>query len=188
MSRLAITGANGFVARHLTALAAAKGVEVVGAVRSGAAAETVRRAGGRPVLVPALEPEPLVQAFSGADAVVHLAQIGGERGGATFEAVNVAGTRAVALASATARVPRVAFLSGLGVARFGQSRRCTNGYFLSKLAAEVELYRSGREVVVFRPSYVVGAGDAFVPALLSEIDAGEVEMVGDGASACSRSA
>jgi NADH dehydrogenase len=180
MSRLAITGANGFVARHLTTLAAAQGVEVVGAVRSEAAAETVRRAGGRPVLVPALEPEALAMAFSGVAAVVHLAQIGAERDGASFEAVNVAGTRAVAVAAGVARVPRVAFLSGLGVARFGQSHRCTNGYFLSKLAAEVELYRSGLEVAVFRPSYVVGPGDAFLPPLLAEIEASEVEMAGDG--------
>jgi len=180
MSRLAITGANGFVARHLTTLAAAQGVEVVGLVRSEAAAETVRRAGGRPVLVPALEPETLVLAFSGATAVVHLAQIGAERDGATYEAVNVAGTRAVAVAAAVARVPRVAFLSGLGVARFGQSRRCTNRYFLSKLTAEVELYRSGLQVAVFRPSYVVGPGNAFIPSLLAEIEAGEVEVVGDG--------
>ena len=178
--RLAITGANGFVGRHLATLAAAQGVEVVGVVRSPAGAEAVRRAGGRPALVRGLEPEALAEAFAGAAAVVHLAQIGAERGDATYEAVNVAGTRAVASAASRAGARRVALLSGLGVARFGLARRCTNGYFLSKLAAEVELFRSGLEATAFRPSYVVGPGDAFVPALLAEMAGGQVELVGDG--------
>ena len=42
-----------------------------------------------------------------------------------------------------AGVGRLVFLSGLGVAHYGQARRCTNPYFLSKLAAELELHRSG---------------------------------------------
>src|SRR5580765_6849238 len=117
--RLAITGANGFVGRHLMTLAAARGVEVVGVVRSPAGAEAVRQAGGRPALVRGLEPEALAVAFAGAAAVVHLAQIGAERGDATYEAVNVAGTRAVASAASRAGARRVAFMSGLGVARFG---------------------------------------------------------------------
>ena len=180
-ARIAITGANGFVGRQLATLAAAQGVEVVGVVRSEAAAGAVRRAGGRPVLVPGLEQEAaLAEAFAGAAAVVHLAQIGAERGGASYEAVNVAGTRAVAAAASRGGVPRVVFLSGLGVARFGMARRCTNGYFLSKLAAEVELYRSGLEVAVFRPSYVVGPGDAILPRVLGEMARGEVELPGDG--------
>jgi nucleoside-diphosphate-sugar epimerase len=180
MTRLAITGANGFVARHLTALALSQGVEVVGLVRSEAAAATVMKNGARPVVVPGLEPGPLAAAFSGADAVVHLAQIGGERPGATYESVNVAGTRAVAAAASQARVPRLGYFSGLGVAHYGMARRCTNAYFLSKLAAEVELYRSGLEVAVFRPSYIIGPGDGFVGASLAEIATGQIEMPGDG--------
>ncbi len=66
------------------------------------------------------------------------------------------------------------------MARYGQSPRCTNPYFLSKLVAEVALFRSGREAVVFRPSYVVGPGDGFVSRLVAEMAAGEVEQAGDG--------
>jgi nucleoside-diphosphate-sugar epimerase len=114
-------------------------------------------------------------------AVVHLAQIGAERGGATYDAVNVGGTRAVIDACRRAGVPRVVYFSGLGVSSYGRVRRCTNRYFLSKLAAEVELYRSGLECAVFRPSYIVGLGNGFVPRLAREIAAGEVELPGDAA-------
>ena len=111
---------------------------------------------------------------------MHLAQIGAERRGATYDAVNVGGTERLIEAARTAGVERVVYLSGLGVARYGLAPRCTNPYFLSKLAAEVALFRSGRDTVVFRPSYIVGPGDAFVPMLLKAMATGEVQRPGDG--------
>lgn len=178
--RIAVTGANGFVGRHLTRHASASGWEVVGIVRSDAAATVVRQAGGRPVILGGRDPEAFPRALEGARAIVHLAQIGAERDGATYETVNLAGTKKALEGAARAGVGRVVYFSGLGVTRYGLERRCTNGYFLSKLASEVELFRSGREVVVFRPSFVVGPGDAFVAGVLVEMAEGEVERPGDG--------
>jgi len=180
VDRLAVTGANGFVGRHLTRHASALGWEVVGVVRSREAARAVRDAGGRPVVLAGPDPDAAARALEGCRAAVHLAQIGAERDGATYEAVNLGGTERLVDAARRADVPRVVCFSGLGVARYGLAPRCTNRYFLSKLAAEVALYRSGRDVVVFRPSYVVGPGDAFVPGLLREMAEGVVEQAGDG--------
>lgn len=179
-ARIAITGANGFVGLQVVSRAAASRVDVVGIVRSEGAARAVSEAGGRPARVPALHADPLTPILQGVDAVVHLAQIGGERPGVTYEDVNVAGTRAVVEAARRAGVPRVVYFSGLGVARYGQARRCTNRYFLSKLEAEVAVYESGLHVVVFRPSYIVGPGDAFVRRLAEDVSRGEVELPGDG--------
>ncbi|MFI5183484.1 MAG: NAD-dependent epimerase/dehydratase family protein [Vicinamibacteria bacterium] len=178
--RLVVTGANGFVGRHLIRRATARRAEVVGIVRTEAAAAAVANAGGRPVVVPALEASALAPVLAGASAVVHLAQIGAERPGVTYQAVNVEGTRAVVEAARFAGVTRMALFSGLGVAHYGQSRRSTNPYFLSKWAAELELLRSGLTPVVFRPSYIVGPGDALVPEFAQEIAAGIVELPGDG--------
>ncbi len=178
--RLAVTGANGFVGRHVVAHAAESGWDVVGIVRSHAASEVVRETGGRPLVLESADEEALARAFEGSQSVVHLAQIGAERAGQTYEAVNVGLTERVLVACRRAEVPRVVYFSGLGVARYGMSRRCTNGYFLSKLAAETLLFRSDRESVVFRPSYLVGPGDAFVRAALTAMAAGEVERPGDG--------
>jgi len=177
---LAVAGANGFVGRNLVAVASARGWDVVGIVRSEAGAQVVREAGGRPVSLPVWDPEPLAAALAGVRAVVHLAQIGAERGGGAYEDVNVGGTRRLIDAARRAGAGRIVYFSGLGVARYGMSRRCTNRYFLSKLACEVELYRSGVGVVVFRPSYILGPGDALVRALLGQMAAGEVERPGDG--------
>ncbi len=177
--RIAVTGANGFVGRQLTRYASALGWEVLGVVRSEAAARTVVESGGRAVVLGS-EPGTLAGAIAGCRAVVHLAMIGGERGGATYDAVNVAGTERVIAAARAAGVSRVVAFSGLGVARYGLAPRCTNRYFLSKLAAEVALFRSDRAALVFRPSYVVGPGDAFVPRLLEGMAKGEVARPGDG--------
>jgi nucleoside-diphosphate-sugar epimerase len=140
----------------------------------------VREAGGRPVHVRALNSSPLARAFAGAEAVVHLAQIGSERGGVTYEAVNVVGTRNVITAAREAGVPRVVLFSGLGVAHYGMTRRCTNPYFLSKLTSELELFRSDRKAVVMRPSYLVGPGDGLVSSLLRDLASGQCERPGDG--------
>jgi NADH dehydrogenase len=180
MTRLAVTGANGFVGQQLLSVAAREGLEVVGIVRSEKGAAAISHVGARASVVPRLEAEPLTAALAGAQAVVHLAMIGSEREGRTYEAVNVQGTRAVVEAARRAGVPRVVLFSGLGVAHYGMSRRCTNPYFLSKLAAEVELFRSGGEAVVFRPSYIVGPGDGLVTRILAEMASGEIVRVGDG--------
>lgn len=180
MKRIAVTGANGFVGRHVVRRAVAAGWEVVGVVRSEAAARMVHEDGGHACEIVGRDPEALVRALDGCAAVVHLAQIGAERGGSTYEAVNVRFTERVIEDARHAGVPRAVYFSGLGVARYGMAPRCSNPYFLSKLAAETILFRSGLEGVVFRPSYVVGPGDAFVPTVVKALDGGEVERPGDG--------
>lgn len=175
-----MTGANGFVGRHLIRRARANGRDVTGVVRSEAAASTVSAAGGGPAVVEDLESEGLAATFQGAAAVVHLAAIGAAQPGHDCLDVNLGGTRRVIAAARAAGVRRIVYFSGLGVARYGMARRCTNPYFLSKLAAEVELLRSGLEAVVFRPSYILGPGDGLVSGLMAQMAAGTVEQVDDG--------
>src|SRR5262245_1862692 len=178
--RIAVTGANGFVGRQVVLEASAGGHEVVGVVRSAASAPDVASAGGRAAVVSNLEARGLAAAFAGARAVVHLASIGAERPGQTYDDVNLGGMRRVLEAARSAGVQRVVYFSGLGVASYGVRRRSTNRYFLSKLAAEIELYLSDREAAVFRPSYILGPGDGLVPDLVSQMAGGELGRVGDG--------
>ncbi len=181
MKRIAVTGANGFVGRHLLRHAVARGHEVVGVVRSEAASRAVREDGGQPCEMMGRDPEALVRALDGCEALVHLAQIGAERGGSTYEAVNVGLTERVLDDARHAGVPRALYFSGLGVAHYGMKPRCTNPYFLSKLAAETILFRSGIEGVVFRPSYVVGPGDTLSLQVQKAVAGGGLERPGDGA-------
>ncbi|MBN2370026.1 MAG: NAD-dependent epimerase/dehydratase family protein [Vicinamibacteria bacterium] len=178
--RIAITGANGYLGRHLTAFLRLKGHEVVGVVRSSRAVAAVVASGGRPAIVDGLEPRGLARAFQGCDTVAHLAGVSAERGEETYATTNVNGTRGVIQAARTAEARRIVFISGLGVAHYGILRRATNDYFKAKLTVEEMLRDSDREAIVFRPSYIVGPGDELIPALLREMEIGEVEVVGDG--------
>ena len=177
---LAVTGANGFVGRVLIRRASAEGWRVTGLVRSHSGAGLVARDGGRPHAVGELETERLVEGLRGARAVVHLAQIGSERDGASYEHVNVQGTRRVVEAALASGVERLVYLSGLGVAHYGMTPPCTNPYFLSKLSAELELFRSKLEAAVFRPSYILGPESEFLSDLLQQMQHGELEIVGAG--------
>lgn len=177
--RIAVTGASGFVGSHLLRAAAEAGTRVLAVVRSEDSARRVRALGADAVVAP-LRGQELALALAGSDAVVHLAHIGSERHGQTYQAVNVEGTRQVATAAATAGVGRVVMFSGLGVARYGLAPRVTDPYFRSKLEAERELFAAGVEAVVFRPSYILGAGDGFVPFVLEQARAGVLELPGDG--------
>jgi len=179
MTRLVVAGASGFIGRHLVRAATGAGHDVAGLVRSARAADSVRTAGGRPIELTD-DAVALAKALEGREALVHLAQIGAEHGGDTYESVNVGLTARLVEAAHAAGLARIVAFSGLGVARYGQSRRVTSRYFLSKLRAEGLVFGSGLDAVVFRPSYVVGPGDGFVPSVLRAMEAGEVECPGDG--------
>ena len=178
--RVVVTGANGFVGRHVVAAAVRRGLQAVGVVRSPAGAAAVKAAGGRALALARLSSPELRAASQGARAIIHLAMIGSERAGATYSAVNVEGTRSIARVAIESGATPLVIFSGLGVAHYGQGARTTNRYFLSKLEAEIEVYRSGVPAVVFRPSYILGPTDGLMTMLLKDLESGVVEVPGDG--------
>jgi nucleoside-diphosphate-sugar epimerase len=169
------------VGRQVVSLAVAERWEVVAVVRNPEAHQRAIATGARAVTVSAFTEEELAAAFSGCRAVVHLANIGAERGEDTYEVVNVEGTRKAARAARAAGVDRFVYFSGLGVAHYGMKRHTTNAYFRSKLRAEASLFEELPDVAVFRPSYLIGPRDGLMTQLLADIAQGEVEIPGDGA-------
>lgn len=178
--RIAVTGAGGFVGRHLVRAACRSGFDVVGIVRSEAGARSVTDSGGIVGYAQRLSASHLKECLAGAGTVVHLAQIGVEQESGTFETVNVLGTREVLAAAREAGARLLVFFSGLGVARYGLCRRTTNAYFLSKLTSEAHVFREFRDAVVFRPSYILGPGDGLSTWLLASLASGFLEQPGSG--------
>ena len=180
--KVAIIGANGFVGRHLVELLVRQGRPVLGVVRSDEGARVVREHGGTPFRVQDLHEsgtKSLVPARQGCAGLVDTASVSAAAGAP--DRTDPSGLVNVLGACRTAGVPKFVFLSGLGIAHYGMNPHCTNPYFLAKMAGEVALFRSELGVVVFRPSYIFGAGDEFLSPLIRRVASESVlEVPGTG--------
>ena len=147
--RIAVTGASGFIGRHLVAHFAARGDQVV------------------PVRRP-FEPSTLLATLHGADAVVHLAGVVSALREQDYFVANVDGTRAVAAAARTAGIPliHISSLAAAGPASpraprsEDEANAPINAYGRSKLGGEREVAAlDGLRWTILRPGVVYGPGD-----------------------------
>jgi dihydroflavonol-4-reductase len=168
-----ITGATGFLGRHLVRALVEQGHTVRALVRSDAPG--LEKDGARPIHGDVLEPGTLAPACAGAEVVFHLAGQVQHRGSPTaLYDLHVDGTRNVLAAAEAAKVARVVHVSTSGtialstrgdrVARedapyaIEAARRWP--YYLSKIYAEkVALEPRGVPVVVVSPSLLLGPED-----------------------------
>lgn len=172
LPRVLVTGANGFVGRHLQRTLSALGIEYRTAVRSAATAGDPRCCVvgdiGRP-------DTSWSAALDGIDVVVHLAgrahilQETAKDPRSEFMRVNADGTANLATAAAAAGVQRLLYVSSVGVlgSSSGDSPftaastpRPHNAYTESKLAGEVAARSAGAHlgVVVVRAPLIYGSG------------------------------
>lgn len=174
MKRIFITGATGFLGRHLCHAASAQHHEIMAAVRS-RASWAWPLPFVRPIEVPALgSPTQFpTSLLDGVDTVIHMAaRVHAMRESAAdplaeFRRVNVEGTRQLALAAA-GRVQRFVFISSVhAMCRtadrvLNETSPCQpdSPYGRSKWEAEQVLWevsqRTGLQVVVLRPAPVYG--------------------------------
>lgn len=154
-----LVGGAGFVGRHTVKLFAAQGWRVRVLSRDTIAADFVKTAGypGQIIVQYAdiTKPETLVGKFAGSDAVVNLVSILAESGRQTFRAINVDGAKLVAEAAALAQVKTLVHISALSVG-------ATHAHYAaSKKAGEEAVRAAFPNVVVLRPSLIVGPEDGF---------------------------
>src|SRR3989449_3094662 len=156
MMKIAITGASGFVGRHLTRQLASEGHELVlvarGVDRRDPSAIHLPQA--HFVQVGLSDPAALAQAFTGCDAVAHCAGINRELGRQTFQRVHIEGTRNLVEAARGAGVRKIALMS------FLRARpNCGSPYHESKWAAEEIIRNSGLDYTIVKAGMVYGRGD-----------------------------
>ena len=122
------------------------------------------------------DPGSLRGAAGGCEAIIHITGIVEEKPpNATFERINVEGTRNILRAAEQAGVRRFIYLSSLG-AEIGQSP-----YHQSKLRAEELVKSFGGEWLILRPGNVYGPGDEVVSKLFKMVRTlPVVPVIGDG--------
>jgi uncharacterized protein YbjT (DUF2867 family) len=103
-------------------------------------------------------------AAAGCDAIVHVAGIEEETPpAATYEKVNVLGTRHVVAEAQRAKVGRLVYVSSLG------ADTGTSDYHRSKLRAEQGVRGCSRPWVIVRPAAVYGPGDTNLSVVLNMV-------------------
>jgi dihydroflavonol-4-reductase len=189
-----VTGARGFVGRHLVERLRRDGMRVRALVRPQTAASVAEASDLEVVEGDLTDPASLERAVGDCDVVYHLAAAHGPHAtSADCMRVNIAGTRDLAVAAARAGVHRFVYASTRGV--YGS---VTGGmkltertqpapdtpYRKSKLMAEQLLHerygRGGLPFVIVRLPSMVGAGTKGWIGLFRAIGAGGFRTIGSG--------
>ena len=184
-----VTGASGFLGRHVLAQLAGQPLRVLALPDDPARAELERQA--EVVTGDVTRSESLPSALEGITEVVHLAGfVNGGRGPADiFMSVNAQGTENLARAACAAGVTHFVYTSSITV--YGHVKDAdesaplvsTPGYAASKIHAERSLRRLLPEfATILRLPLVLGAGDTgfLCPALRGFRRIGRVTLVGSG--------
>lgn len=155
-----IVGGSGFVGRHTVKLLASKGYRIRVLVRDTIAAEFLKTAAtvGQIAIEHAdiTRPETLAGKFAGSDAVISLVSILYQSGRQKFDAINVAGARAVAVEAKKAGASSFIHVSALGIERARDTQ-----YGKTKLVGELAVLEAFPEATILRPSLIIGPEDGF---------------------------
>jgi nucleoside-diphosphate-sugar epimerase len=184
VSRFAVTGATGFIGRHVCARLSARGDEVRAIVRPESKGEPPP---GAQIVRAPLSASALRDSFAGVDTVVHLAGVVSSTRDEDYVATNARATREVAQAAqeAGARLVYVSSLAAAGPAPIASPRSeddppaPINMYGRTKLEGE----RAVRAIpdlrwVILRPGTVYGPGDRAVLPLFQAAKRGVLPLVG----------
>ncbi len=195
-----VTGANGFVGRHLITALQKRG-DSVRALSSPTGDTTWLEQHNIPVFRGDIRRQgTLIESMRGVDAVAHLVAETKQKWGPTQSSylVNVTGTENVCRAALTARVQRLVHVSTSAIYNMGVGRPVTEDdlpqplpddpYCFTKAQADNLVQRMIREehlpAVILRPGALIGPGDFVNFGRLAErVRAGKTIIVGSGNNA-----
>ncbi len=193
-----VTGATGFIGKHLTRRLLARGRRVRALCREGSEGKLPERARIEVVDGDLRDPASLLRATQGVERVFHCAgQVSDWGADADFVAVNVEGTRALLEGACAARVARFVHFSSFTVfgvpapAVFDDASpygRGSDPYSRTKIEGEkVALaFQSerGLPVTVLRPTVVYGRGSTWLEEPLRMIERNAMFLLGGGEGTC----
>ncbi len=165
--KIFVTGATGFVGRHILQQLHREGHSVRILVRK-PESETARGLSNR--FQVELQPgtiydeAALERGVAGMNAAIHLVGIISEIGENTFDNVHTLGTKNVVAAVKRAGIERFIHMSALGTRAKSRSR-----YHHTKWLAEEAVRQSDLDYTIFRPSLIFGPGDQFTSLLATII-------------------
>jgi nucleoside-diphosphate-sugar epimerase len=194
--RTLVTGATGFIGRHLAERLVREGQEVVAFTRPGSDTRFLAALGVHVVSGDLCDAAGVARAAQACDWVFHLAgaRPANRPDSSSYRRVNVEGTLNVARAALDVGAPHLVFASTVGVFGFTRSgvvdettpAHPDTRYRASKLEAERALldlhHRRGLAVTIARLSSVIGPGSKSWLAFCRALDRDDVRLIGSGAN------
>ena len=189
--RILVTGATGFIGRHLARYLAAQGHQVRALVRRNVPA--LAECGVELILGDITSTDALRPAVQHVDVVFHLAAVRDVWGTSEsiYRQVNVEATRCLLEAAAECGVQRFVYCSSVGVARYPGNLAADETLPYSKPTSQVLYHRTKAQAeqaaldaraIVVRPVITYGPGDenGFVTRLIALLRQGRFLGVGNG--------
>ena len=169
--RIAVTGANGFVAQYTRNLLNKKGVKLYGISRrnfSNYKSETK-------IISSDTNINDISRNLKNCNALVHLIGTGRQTVDSTYKSVNLELTKKIIQICKKSKIKKIVYISGLGV-----SNNSISSYFISKYKAEQEIINSGLDYTILRASYIIGKDDPLTINLKNQMQTGEILIPGKG--------
>ena len=169
--RIAVTGANGFVAKNTRYLLNNKGVKLYGISRKNFS----NYKSESKIISPDISLKEISRKLKNCDALIHLIGTGKLTANSTYKSVNLDLTKKIILLCKKSKIKKIVYISGLGV-----SKNSISPYFTSKYKAEQEIINSGLDYTILRASYIIGKNDPLVINLKNQIKKGKIIIPGEG--------
>lgn len=169
MTRIIVTGATGFIARHVRKYLSCNNMEF-----SSISRKNFKTLENETKIITNYSDIPPSQ-IQNYDTMIHLVGIGNQSIKNDFDSINFQLTKRLVKLCIRVGVKKFIYLSGLGV-----SRHSSLEYFLSKYKAENEIKNSSIDFTIFRPSYIVGRDDLLTKHLKRQIRQGTITIPGSG--------
>ena len=169
--QVVITGANGFVAKHLRKYLSENNINIISISRS----DFKEYKNEFKIISKNYNEKTIINKIKNSDVLIHLVGIGKQSVDIDYEMINVELTKHIVNLAKKAKIKKILYNSGLGV-----STKTSVGYFISKYKAEKIIMNSGLSYTIFRPSYIVGKDDLFTKFLKKQIKIKTIEIPGSG--------
>lgn len=169
--RIAVTGANGFVAKHTRNLLNQKGVKLYGISRKNFS----NYKSESKIISPSTSINDISRKLKNCDALIHLIGTGRQTIDSTYKSVNLDLTKKIIEICKKSKIKKIVYISGLGV-----SNNSISSYFISKYKAEKEIINSGLDYTILRASYIIGKNDPLTINLTNQIKTGKIIIPGKG--------
>ncbi|MCD4707523.1 MAG: SDR family NAD(P)-dependent oxidoreductase [Candidatus Sabulitectum sp.] len=196
MSKVLITGANGFIGSHLVEKFLREGHQVYGLVRTTSDLSLIKDMEVSLLYGDITDYGSVEKSLNGIDLLIHNAGLASDWGSMeSFRKINLEGTKNVTTAAEKNGIRRIVYMSSTAIHGFNHEHPASEddtknpvfNYGISKLEAENWIFTFGRkhgiEVTAIRPGNVFGPRDhTFIEKYIKAMTSGKIAYVNKGQS------